>query len=225
VNNQKRSRKLAERRERQAKLEARHQPRAKDVPVEVLRRLVTDATHRVVTEHTGTDGLGHCMGYALVGMYVARHAFGREFFAQAGSLYLHPDPDDEAFTVAFESHRRGVGSGEFHCWIAATGRGGALEVADLSARHYARMATDFPRVEDFGAPRVWKREPPPDYLWLEVPQGAPWPLPWARLATDREACERLYREMMGQRETVKRLVVRATRIFEEGLAAECGRRG
>jgi hypothetical protein len=187
--------------------------------VEHVRRLVADATHRAVAEHTGTDGFGHCMGYAMVGMCVASRAFGRDFFPQAGSLYLHPDPEDEGLVVSLEPHGRGLGSGEFHCWIAAAQDGGACEVADLSARHYPRMVTDFPPRGVGQEPLTWGREPPPDYLWLDLTGREPWPVPWARLVTDPQACNRLFREMRARGQTVKALAGRATPLFEEALAS------
>jgi hypothetical protein len=225
----KRAKKLRERERRFAQLQARHTPKPA-LPPGRLRAIVAEAVHRAVTEHTGTDGLGCCMLYALVGMMTASRVLKAHYVPAAGSLYLIPDPADPTFAVAFEGHRRGFESPEFHCWfVRIDGQYRALEAVDLSARHYRRMVTDFITVTGDGVVRdgvllydvdrqrpTWRREDPPPFLWVDRPADN-WPLDLCSLNADRDASVALAELFLEHKAFYKPLWLRAVALAEAAI--------
>jgi hypothetical protein len=59
---------------------------------EQLRGRIAAAVHLAVREHTGGDGLGACLDYAVAGAALASRVFGNEYVPQAGSLLLSRTP-------------------------------------------------------------------------------------------------------------------------------------
>lgn len=132
---------------------------------------ISEAVHRGVCRHGGTDGRGHCRWYALGGFLLLRF-LGMDVHIQTGALNLQPDPDDPTLWIQMDPSS-GI-LGEFHCWLASPVEGviggdrmKAGTVIDFSSRHFARY------VEDGGA-GTWRREGPPSFIWAAVADLPTW---------------------------------------------------
>jgi hypothetical protein len=197
--------------------------------IQQRRKAVAEVTHQVVSEVSGTDGVGHCMLYAVIGAAAAQVAFGGQWFPQAGALNLRPDPNDPNFVISFDSKHHGIDSGEMHCWFVGTWQDGKQEMVDLSARHYPRMISDFILVktteqkgvvlvaevdtETTLAARQWKRSSCPDYLWAEIPQSQLWPYDWVLLKAEQAACKALTDKIIEHRESYMQMYRRAIQLL------------
>jgi hypothetical protein len=205
------------------------------ITMDARRALVAEAVHRAVCEVTGTDGHGCCADYALVGAALAQHALGHTYAPFAGTLRLQHDRDDPLAWVAFDATGGGLHAGEFHCWFVrvpegmTTGTFEPLEVVDLASRHYASLVERSLKIQaregDPGRGTVvlvldpqagdrWRREPPPDYLWVDGYR----PPEWVHLVQDGEATRALS-TMARQREDHLRKLCRATWVHYQRLLA------
>jgi hypothetical protein len=138
---------------------------------------IADTVHEVVCEAAGTDGVGCCHLYAVVGAGVLSGLTRRLHLPQAGTLQLRCDPASEwLFTMDGTRGIEGPGA-EGHCWVvevprhAKAGRhrvspGGVTRI-DLSARHYRALLR--PEFTASGSLPEWRIEDPPAYVWTDRP--------------------------------------------------------
>jgi hypothetical protein len=200
-----------------------------------LRAAVAEAVHQTVCDETGSDGFGHCMLYAIVGAFTARHVFGHDYLPQAGSLLLQHDPADPDCWVTFDARGNGIVSGEFHAWFGrvapkSTGMALPLEIADLCSRHYPKLVELPPILHretqirgDLAATVVvpsgvchsWKRpEPCPPYVWTDGCRQ----LDWVNLVSDEAACQFLWEKLRDKLDSYKRLVAEACNRYRQATA-------
>jgi hypothetical protein len=174
---------------------------------------IAEAVHQTVCAETSSDGFQHCMLYAIVGAMLASLARHHHYVPQAGTLRLQYDPEDPSLWFALEASRHGILGGEFHSWFGRPGgrrRGGrgerrtapALEVVDLSSRHYPALlgllairdrqttvvGNQATTVLALDPERpTWKRtEPCPPYLWSYSIDRHLLP-DWVKLVPDEDA--------------------------------------
>ncbi len=146
--NQRRKKKLIERRKRQQ----RHQVGGISLP----KDLIASVVHEAVCEFTGDDGFGHCAHYAVAGAKLLSVLTRKLYLPQAGDLQVFCDGDCGMMMDATEG---GFGTGEFHAWIAgpvAFGTGqssgrkpmaGDTTIIDFSSRHFRKWVETRPVFE------------------------------------------------------------------------------
>lgn len=147
-----------------------------------LRHRIADAVHHAVCEFTDSDGYGRCLLYAVAGAHLASRVFGTLYMPAAGSLGILADPPDG--WVVYDVQDAGIEGGTFHAWfnrLEHQSHGRALEVVDLSSRHFKAYAnqphiTDCSKSENgfiftFEHPEKhigWNRfNNPPNYVWTD----------------------------------------------------------
>ena len=182
--------------------------------------MVAQLTHEAVCEASGGDGAMRCLWYSAIGACLARRAFRRDYYVQAGDLLLRHDPDDpELQFMMLGSLRQGPSTGEFHSWVAAPLDSRRFEVVDLSSRAYPQLVEGAlaVRAQSVAGDQVatlvkpselrWRRPAPPPYLWLTV-EGGRWPLDWVMLRMDPWCCDKVQKPaadlLIEHRHTVKK---------------------
>ena len=137
-------------------------------PLAAVRGAIAEAVHRAVVEVAGGDGYGHCFLYAVAGWSLAREVLGGDYWLQAGSKRLLVAPPDG--WLYLNATADGLVRGDYHCWFARAGPGGAVaELVDLSSRHYRRWADSNRAVAPGAAAPLrwsWPADPPP-FVWQE----------------------------------------------------------
>jgi len=182
------------------------------------REAIADAIAGAVTTVVGVDAAPFaCALFTMAGVVLLREATGRDdFYPQAGSLFLQPDPADPGlwFSMDAEAKDGGVPSGEMHAWLADAATG---ELIDLASRHYPALIVGTSLVPGSDeVPRAWRRGRAPAFL-LGTP-GA-WP-DWVRLSVSPAATKYLlHRTLTTPRgvSQVKEVFARAQLLLRGGV--------
>ena len=201
------------------------------VIAEADRLVLTEAVQGAVEEATGTDGYQKCLVYALAGWALLGD---RGFDIQAGSLCILADPDspDGCGQILLEASDHGWERGEYHCWIARPTD--PPEMVDFAARHFKRFCIDTAELAATFAPEPvtmsfahtvtgsardveWKREDPPDTLWMAGNKASmgerPMALYMARLDTTRSVHEVLFRDLKAGLPSLREVAMLARRNY------------
>lgn len=185
---QKRQKKVGERRER---LAARQNP-----VLSANKEQIAEAVHRAVCQYAGSDGFGFCRWYAICGWLLLQDIGYKNVVLQAGRLALQPDPDKPTRWIEMDpSH--GV-AGEFHCWLVLPDQimsagsrpmGRNVQVIDFAARQYRSYVERLSMID--GDPPRWRWVSSPDFIWHSFDELPPWLL----VSAQEKTANAIYRSL------------------------------
>jgi hypothetical protein len=158
-----------------------------------------------VSRVIGDDGSQACLYYSLIGATLATDLCGREYRPVVGSIRLNIDPESDRYFVM----NANLEMGEFHAWFACPDKNDrAIEIVDLSSRHYKRLVTSAVIVE--GERVEWRIPDPPPFIWSR-PEDFP---VFVRLIPDANATNTAGRRV--DRDSLREMARIAGEVFRAG---------
>jgi hypothetical protein len=128
------------------------------IPSEQEQARFAEATHRAVSEVSGTDGFERCLYYAVAGYALLAD---QGWTIQVGEMVIVADPVKglgNGGGVIF-GMAKDVWNGDYHAWLGRD-NGSKIEIVDFTSRHYRQYCETAN-----GNPAQWNRPDPPMWLW------------------------------------------------------------